>query len=81
VHLAADLHGVQPLLPTGAEMTQHGGNWLRYRTADPTWVNPTVVQKLMEQGLGVVALQERPRNLEQVYLQAIQAPTVDQSVP
>jgi ABC-2 type transport system ATP-binding protein len=58
-------------LPQEARLISSGPDWLRYQTANPQGVNPAVAQALMAQGYGVVTLQEAPRNLEQVYLQAM----------
>ncbi len=44
---------------------------IRYRTDDPEQVNPQLVGCLMEMGLGVVALQEVPQSLEEVYLRVV----------
>ena len=46
-------------------------NIIRYRTDDPEQVNPQLVRCLMEMGLGVVALQEVPQSLEDVYLRVV----------
>ena len=46
-------------------------NIIRYRTEDPELVNPQLVGCLMEMGLGVVALQEVPQSLEDVYLRVV----------
>lgn len=46
-------------------------NIIRYRTEDPEQVNPQLVRCLMEMGLGVVALQEVPQSLEDVYLRVV----------
>ena len=45
---------------------------IRYRTDDPERINPQLVSCLMEMGLGVVALQEVPQSLEDVYLRVVQ---------
>lgn len=63
--------GVQ--LPAGADLTANGGDWLRYRTQQPEVVNPAILRHLLEKGMPVLGLQEVPRSLEQVYLQAISA--------
>jgi ABC-2 type transport system ATP-binding protein len=73
VRFAAPLNGAVPRLPMGALLTDTGAASIRFQTLDPGWINPAVVQALVEQGLRVLALQETPRNLEQVYLQAIGA--------
>jgi len=60
-----------PQLPAEVTLTSQGTDWLRYRTEHPQQVNPAVLRSLLAQGLAVVQLQEVPRSLEQVYLQAI----------
>jgi ABC-2 type transport system ATP-binding protein len=68
------LDGRFPDLPSNTCLTTHGGDWLRYRTSEPNTDNPLILRALMEQDYAVVSLQEVPRSLEQVYLQAVQAP-------
>jgi ABC-2 type transport system ATP-binding protein len=70
VRLATPLNGI-PELPAGVEMTTHGPDWFRYRTEFPDEVNPQILQTLLADGISVVSLQEVPRSLEAVYLQAI----------
>jgi ABC-2 type transport system ATP-binding protein len=48
--------------------------WLRYRTANPGEDNPKMLRALLDQGVPIVSLQEVPRSLEQVYLEAVNAP-------
>lgn len=68
---AGSPHFLDVQLPQEAHLTDRGPNWLRYRTTDPLRTNPAVAQALITQGYGIVSLQETPRNLEQVYLQAM----------
>jgi ABC-2 type transport system ATP-binding protein len=58
--------------------TSSGPDWIRYRTQDPVQANPLVLQILAAQGLPVITLQEAPRSLEQVYLQAISVADPDE---
>ena len=44
---------------------------LRFRVEDPQTANPILLDELMKNGAKVVALQELPRTLEQVYLAAM----------
>jgi ABC-2 type transport system ATP-binding protein len=55
----------------GPVITGRGEGWLRYRTSAPERDNPRVLQSLLGQGLPVIGLNEVPRSLEQVYLQAV----------
>ncbi len=73
IRLAAEINGRLPGLPECAKESGFGKDWIRYRTADPFRENPAVIRCLVDQGLDVVSLQEVPRSLEQVYMQAISA--------
>ena len=73
IKLAVHLNGARPALPESVTPTSSGADWLRYQTDDPLKDNPLVLKRLYEQDLPVVSLQEVPRSLEQVYLQAISA--------
>jgi ABC-2 type transport system ATP-binding protein len=59
-------------LPEPARVLERGPDWLRYHSPTPEQANPQVLRYLLGQGVEVVSLQEAPRNLEQVYLQAVQ---------
>ena len=61
-------------LPPGVEITAQGPGWFRYQAEHPNEINPILLRNLLAADLPVVALKEVPRSLEQVYLQAIQAP-------
>jgi ABC-2 type transport system ATP-binding protein len=54
-----------------AEITEQGDDWLHYRTRTPGQTNPSVLERLMSQGIQVVTLSELPRSLETVYLQIV----------
>ena len=69
--LGYTMNGVPVELPLGVEVTLTTPDAFRYRTADPAQDNPNVLRALIAQGYPVISLQETPRNLEQVYLQAI----------
>ena len=71
LRLAAPLNGFSPGLPPGVTLTGSGPDWMRFQSANPANDNPQVLQHLLQQGLPVLSLQEAPRSLEQVYLQAI----------
>lgn len=58
-------------LPDGIEISSRGQDWLRYRAQVAAEVNPLILQKLLDQGLPVISLQEVPRSLEQVYLEVM----------
>ena len=67
----ADLTQVSP--PNGIEVTAYRADGLRFRTLNPREHNPHFVQELTRRGIPVVSLQEVPRNLEHVYLKAMEA--------
>ena len=46
---------------------------MQFFSEDANGYNPQVMQKLVEDGFNVLSLQEVPRSLEQVYLQAVAA--------
>lgn len=73
IRLATQLNGKRPNLPQEVVQTTSGPDWIRFQTHDPLNTNPVVVRSLVGLGLPVVSLQEAPRSLEQVYLQAIGA--------
>ncbi len=58
-------------LPEGVIALPEGKDGPRYRVEDPQAANPLLLRRLMEHGAEVVALQETPRTLEQVYLAAM----------
>jgi ABC-2 type transport system ATP-binding protein len=74
LHLAGQLNGYRPTLPAGAVMSAMGENWIRFQVDDAARVNPLILHDFLEHGLPVISLQEVPRSLEQVYLQAINTP-------
>jgi ABC-2 type transport system ATP-binding protein len=73
VRFSDPLNGQIPELPSAAQITAQGTNWLRYRTDQPKVVNPQILKKLVSQGLPIISLQEVARSLEQVYLHAVSA--------
>lgn len=67
------LNGWLPDLPADVSLTAQGADWIRYETSTAAIANPRVLRQILDQGKPVVRLQEVPRSLEQVYLQAIDA--------
>jgi ABC-2 type transport system ATP-binding protein len=62
----------EPLnLPVGVTPLKTGKSGPRFRVEDPEISNPVILKELMRRGAEVVALQELPRTLEQVYLAAM----------
>jgi ABC-2 type transport system ATP-binding protein len=74
VRLATALNGHMLTLPSDIQITQRSANGFRFQVSQPESTNPLVLQALISQNLPVVSLNAVPRSLEQVYLQAIQAP-------
>jgi hypothetical protein len=58
-------------LPGGTTFISQGESGLRLRVEDPQSANPILLKQLIASGLEVVAMQELPRTLEQVYLAAM----------
>ncbi len=65
------LNGFPLFFPHGADITDRGEQWVRFRTASPDLTNPLVLRYLLAQDLAVTGLHEVPRSLEQVYLSAM----------
>jgi len=72
--LGKPLNGSVRSLPGSVTIMDQGSNWIRYQTDQPESVNPAVLRHLLDQNIPVISLQEVTRSLEQVYLQAINAP-------
>lgn len=62
-----------PHLPVEITVTKQSTSWFRFCSLSPGQNNPRLLQALLSSGLPVISLQEVPRSLEQVYLQAITA--------
>jgi ABC-2 type transport system ATP-binding protein len=71
LRLANHLNGAIPAFPEGVTLIAQGEDWIRFQSNDPNRNNPLILQCFLHSGLQVISLQEAPRNLEQVYLQAI----------
>ena len=80
VRLKENLDGRNPEMPSGIDVIEFGSDWLQYRTDHPKEINPAVLEKLVNQDFKVVSLQEVPRSLEQVYLQAVSGGEEDNHV-
>jgi len=73
-HLGKPLNGGVQNLPSQAILMEQGPDWFRYQTEQPVSTNPVVLRSLLDQNIPVISLHEVTRSLEQVYLQAINAP-------
>ena len=74
IQLATTLNGSPESLPPGITVSAQGNKWLRFRTSNPEEQNPLMLKTMLEQGYAVISLQEVPRSLEQVYLEAVNTP-------
>jgi ABC-2 type transport system ATP-binding protein len=66
-----DVNGKAPEFPDQIRSEQVSANQYTFHSEDPQDLNPRVLKALMDQGFEVVSLQEVPRSLERVYLQAM----------
>jgi ABC-2 type transport system ATP-binding protein len=73
LRLATPFNGRTELL-SSVTITAQGPDWLRYQTATPEVDNPQILALMAQKNLPVITLTEVPRSLEDVYLQAINAP-------
>ena len=74
LRLGASLDGCQVITPPTSEVISSGLDWVRYRIQDPLTANPLILRGFLDQNIPVISMQEVPRSLEQVYMQAINAP-------
>jgi ABC-2 type transport system ATP-binding protein len=58
-------------LPHGVTPLKDGASGLRFRVEDPNTANPILLKELIKHKAEVIAFQELPRTLEQVYLAAM----------
>lgn len=58
-------------LPDGVTPLEAGASGPRFRVEDPRMANPVLLKELIKRGVEVIAFQELPRTLEQVYLAAM----------
>ncbi len=69
--MLSPLNGHPLRLPAGVTLTGKGDDWLRFSSTRGEAANPATLLALLEQGAQVASLQEVPRSLEAVYLQAM----------
>jgi len=67
------LNGFQMPAMEGVLNLEVGATWLRFTSDQPESANPRILKWLIDQGFEVVSLQEVPRGLENVYLEAVAA--------
>ncbi len=71
LRLATSVNGLIENLSDLVSIDSHGHNWVRYRTPEPSLVNPRILRQLVEHGIEVVTLSEVPQSLEEVYLRVV----------
>jgi ABC-2 type transport system ATP-binding protein len=59
-------------LPAGVTILQDGKHTRRFQVEDPSMANPQLLKELLKKKVDVIALQEVPRTLEQVYLKVME---------
>ncbi len=69
--LSGNLNGYFPVLPPGVELISKGDDYLQFMINEPEKTNPLLVESMVRAGLRVVSFYEKPRSLEQAYLEAI----------
>lgn len=60
-----------PVIDGLVQIEASGPDWLRFRTRESLALNPQIIARLAEHDLPVVALHERARSLEDVYLNIV----------
>ena len=58
-------------LPGAITITSRGSHGFSYQVEQPVLVNPLLIQNLTRENVPIISLQEVPRSLEQVYLEAM----------
>lgn len=64
-------HGQLPALPAGTDIIARQADRLRLKIKNPEVVNPVLMEELARQHVPLLAFQEVPRTLEQVYLKVM----------
>jgi ABC-2 type transport system ATP-binding protein len=72
--LACPINGTIEL-PRNVVVCSQGRDWIRYQTESPEEINPRILRLFLSHDYPVISLQEVSRSLEDVYLQAIAAPS------
>jgi ABC-2 type transport system ATP-binding protein len=58
-------------IPDSMTVKSHGSHGFTFQVDQPSEINPILIRNLTEEHIPVISLQEVPRNLEQVYLEAM----------
>jgi len=70
--VGGELNGTAGLIENMVEIVDSGLDWVRYKTNEPTKVNPQIVRKLTEHGTSIITLSEVQESLENVYLNIVE---------
>ncbi len=57
--------------PPGSSLQEFHEKSFRYQVSDPASINPIILQQLFNLGIPVISVQEIPRSLEKIYLEAM----------
>ncbi len=66
-------------MPPGVSIAEHSDSAMRFRVENPAEANPRLLRELTARNAPLVAFQEVPRSLEQVYLKAMTEAQAPQS--
>lgn len=72
VRFATPWRGDTPRFPAGATLIERRDSTLRFRTGNPEKTNPFLMNEFASQNAPLLAFQEVPRTLEQVYLKVME---------
>jgi len=72
LEVVGDISPYLAALPSEVTVQESGPNWVDFTSPDPPHTNPKVVRAMVEAGAEVVALQQRSRTLEDVYLKIVE---------
>ncbi len=75
IQLAEPLDGRTLPLPSNVEIAKKGRDWFTFRVKKAQHTNPLLIKNLVATDYAVVKLEEIPRSLESVYLQAVKQTT------
>jgi ABC-2 type transport system ATP-binding protein len=78
LQVAGSVDGMSSVIGDLAPLASQGKNWIRYRTDRAHEINPILLDRFSAAGHKVVTLSEVPRRLEEIYLQVVDAPDVEQ---
>ncbi len=70
--IKGELNGLAEDLAELITVDEVGTDWLRYRTTDPTSINPAVLRQTIKLGVDVVTLSQLTQSLEDIYLEVVE---------